>query len=336
MNIKLNYTVRLTIENAELAVKAYANIPAFSLWDLVNFSKKREDKKKKEKFINRLTELNQFLKDIIASSEETVSLEHEGDTLRDDLRLVPNISDTDQDMLDRLEAIKLALQERKAIMGIERNVIKQIALYYQYLWQIRPLVVCAHSQRTEDMKLLATSAVTTLGDRRRETAVFRRRPGNAGSSRRAQLSTPPGGAFDYLAADLNAALDHVSYGTSQEPQQAKRAFSSRQTVIPTYYPSRQHHHSSAQAPAQQTRCAVGARRDKRLTEATTFFAPQVQNTPILSDEGQRVQSRKRSRAARDGVTVELRKSEHIQKKLRMEDKACVDESHGHQKYSAHM
>jgi len=44
-------------------------MPPFSLWDLVNFPKKREDKKKKEKFGTMLTQLSGFLNDVLAGSE---------------------------------------------------------------------------------------------------------------------------------------------------------------------------------------------------------------------------------------------------------------------------
>ncbi|MDF1677484.1 MAG: hypothetical protein P1U32_02175 [Legionellaceae bacterium] len=274
LNIKLNYHMRLSIKAAASAVDAYINIPPFSLWDLVNFSKSREDKKKKERFRTALTQLTGFLQDVAGWEP----LDAQTPITYDELCLSVDISDTDEDMLNSLEYIKCALKGRVSISGIESRVVHQIEQYYLFLWH---------------QALVARRALNALPE--------------GGYGNRAEEKTP----IDCFARELSLALqDAVVQRVPRVVRQTSMcAFVERDAYqVP--------HRYSVRGPSTRT---MPTRAMQSTQDApVTFFGHIAGNAQIEGNMSATHSSRKRDRTMRDGVTIEISRSEHTKKRLKSE------------------
>ncbi|MCH9755645.1 MAG: hypothetical protein K0U37_00430 [Gammaproteobacteria bacterium] len=292
LNIQLNYNVRLSIKRAADAVDAYMKIPPFSLWDLVNFPKKREDKKKKERFRRTLSQVSQFLSDIVSSLEETKDIEEMTSVTCDMLCQLVVISDTDRSVLRELQQIQDALKAQHFITKLEAEVIAKIDLYYVFIWQ-----------KAEATKIsVADTSLRLLTD-------FHRRPvlAQAGLSQK----------------DPQRVLQR--FFRLREPKPVMHGCC--HTSLDSFNDIGRALAEIAETPSVRQDSRVSACSYRKSASTLSFFKfSQEERIPKIPEQRMRVQAledpvyidRKRNREARDGMTIDIRKTEHQKKKLRVE------------------
>ena len=311
LNIKLNYIVRLTIKRTAAAVDAYTNLPFFSLWDLVNFSKKREDKKTKDQFRRLLSQVKGFLSDILDASKVPEDVEDTMHVTCNRLYQIADISDTDRDILEQIEVIRCALTTQQFKSKLEVDAIKTIELYYALVWQIAQSheVSAVREARpaTSDLKAASFVCLQSLQTQSRYTQYH-----------------PPLDALEYHlgALHLDKAAEmlpvreasRVPMRRYREPALAQSAFyqEAPQRVLP--------YGSEPRVVREQPERSFGPSFFKRspASPAPQVLLQQPIFVPVqITDESVRP-DRKRNLEARDGTTLEIRRSEHQKKKLKVD------------------